>query len=90
MSNEKNLKKLNKSDVSNVSGGWYVRYETLILPGDDGEDDAQMESLVVYDDNGSPLGLVDSYAEAKDLARSSSNCTKFNRSKSTFGPYPQP
>ena len=86
MSNEKNLKKLNKTDVSNVSGGWYVKYEAVDLEGENGPTGTQMERLRVFDNNGSPLGTAASFDEAKNLAQKH-NCTNFDPNRSNRGPF---
>ena len=80
MSNEKNLKKLNKSDVSNISGGqkWYVK------EFDENDGGPFWHSMLeVFDEKGNSLGKVANFDCAVELAEEN-GLTNFDLEKSTL------
>ena len=75
-----NFSKLNKNDVSEVSGGWYARYSSS-HPFED--QSVTEEHLDVYDSNGKYLGKTAGFLSAKKLAEKN-GCEDFELEKSNL------
>ena len=75
---KKDLKKLSKENIGDVSGGWYVK------EGVEDHINYSFWVLEVFNDNGEYLGNSISFADAEILAKKH-NCTNFELNKSSLG-----
>ena len=70
MSNEKNLKKLNKSEIPNVAGGekWYILNETSHSDDEDCDGQISLITLGIYDNKNKRVGEANTLDEAVEFA----------------------
>lgn len=83
--NEKNFKKLSKDDISNISGGWYVKeVEVGETTPEDPSGSVMLLELEVYDNNDNLLGTAYNFTDAKKIA-DNNNGGAFDYAKSSPG-----